>query len=123
MRAATHGPIPFDSRLLHWPRIDSTARAHAKGEIDGLDGDSYLNARDPCDAYTVKVVRSRGADLLVDVLGHGGCPKHQKPDVTVALRAVDRERLRKRLGVVTPATLRSVLNVLAELFEPWVAVV
>ena len=34
------------------------------------------------------------------------------------LRTVDRERLRKRLGVVTPATLRSVLRVLAELFEP-----
>ena len=34
------------------------------------------------------------------------------------LRTVDRERLRKRLGVVTPATLRSVLHVLAELFEP-----
>ncbi len=34
------------------------------------------------------------------------------------LRTVDRERLRKRLGVITPATLRAVLQVLAELFEP-----
>jgi mRNA interferase MazF len=34
------------------------------------------------------------------------------------LRTVDRERLRKRLGTVTPATLRLVLQVLAELFEP-----
>ena len=34
------------------------------------------------------------------------------------LRTVDRERLRKRLGVITPTTLRSVLHVLAELFEP-----
>jgi len=33
------------------------------------------------------------------------------------LRTVDRERLRKRLGSVPPATLRSVLHVLAELFE------
>jgi mRNA interferase MazF len=33
------------------------------------------------------------------------------------LRTVDRERLRKRLGSVTPATLRTVLKVLAELFE------
>ncbi len=33
------------------------------------------------------------------------------------LRTVDRERLRKRLGSVTPTTLRSVLQVLAELFE------
>lgn len=33
------------------------------------------------------------------------------------LRTVDHERLRKHLGSVTPATLRSVLQVLAELFE------
>jgi mRNA interferase MazF len=34
------------------------------------------------------------------------------------IRTVDRERLRKRLGAIKPATLRSVLQVLAELFEP-----
>ena len=33
------------------------------------------------------------------------------------LRTVDHERMRKRLGVVTPHTLRAVLRVLAELFE------
>ncbi len=33
------------------------------------------------------------------------------------LRTVDHVRLRKRLGSVTPATLRTVLQVLAELFE------
>ncbi len=33
------------------------------------------------------------------------------------LRTVDHERLRKRLGVVTPHTLHAVLRVLAELFE------
>jgi hypothetical protein len=85
MRAATHGPIPFDAALLHWLRVDSTARARAKDEIDGLDGDPYLNSQDPCDAYTVKTVRARGADLLVDVLGHGGCEAHNKADVTVVL--------------------------------------
>jgi hypothetical protein len=85
MLAATHGPIPFDSTLVHWLRVDSIAQARAKGEIDGLDGDPYLNAQDPCDAYTVKAIRQRGTDLLVDVLGHGGCAAHQKPDVTVAL--------------------------------------
>jgi hypothetical protein len=85
MLAATHGPVPFDAALVHWLRVDSTARARAKGEIDGLDGDPYLNAQDPCDAYTVKAVRTRGSDLLVDILGHGGCASHQKPDVTVAL--------------------------------------
>ena len=33
------------------------------------------------------------------------------------IRTVDRERFRKRLGAVSPATLQSVLKVLAELFE------
>ena len=85
MLAATHGPLPFDAVLVHWLRVDSTARARAKGEVDGLDGDPYLNAQDPCDSYTVKAIRARGRDLLVDVLGHGGCAAHQTPDVTVAL--------------------------------------
>ena len=44
MLAATHCPIPFDGALVHWLRVDSSARAHAKGEIDGLDGDPYLRA-------------------------------------------------------------------------------
>jgi mRNA interferase MazF len=33
------------------------------------------------------------------------------------LRTIDHERLRKRLGAVTPHTLHAVLRVLAELFE------
>lgn len=33
------------------------------------------------------------------------------------VRTVDNERLRKRLGTVSPATLRSVLRVLGEMFE------
>jgi mRNA interferase MazF len=33
------------------------------------------------------------------------------------VRTVDRERLRKRLGVIAPATLREVLRVLGEMFE------
>jgi mRNA interferase MazF len=34
------------------------------------------------------------------------------------VRAVDRERLRKRLGVLAPATLQSTLVVLQEMFAP-----
>ena len=85
MLAATKGPIPFDTVLVHWLRVDSTARARAKDEIDGLDGDPYLNAQDPCDAYSVRAVRARGSDLLVDVLGHGGCEAHRQADATVVL--------------------------------------
>jgi len=34
------------------------------------------------------------------------------------LRTVDRERLRKRLGIIAPATLTRVLTILGEMFEP-----
>lgn len=34
------------------------------------------------------------------------------------MRTVDRERLKKRLGTITPATLASVLAILGEMFEP-----
>jgi len=33
------------------------------------------------------------------------------------IRTVDRERLRRRLGRLTPATLAKVLNTLREMFE------
>jgi mRNA interferase MazF len=34
------------------------------------------------------------------------------------LRTVDRDRLKKRLGTITPATLIGTLAILAEMFEP-----
>jgi mRNA interferase MazF len=34
------------------------------------------------------------------------------------LRTVDRDRLRKRMGAISPATLTSVLAILGEMFEP-----
>lgn len=34
------------------------------------------------------------------------------------LRTVDRERLRKRLGTITPGTLQDALRILGEMFEP-----
>lgn len=85
MAAATHGPLPFDAELVRWLRIDSTARARAKGEVDGLDGDPYLNTQDPCDSYSVRSVRAQGHSLIVEVLGHGGCTTHLRPDVRVEI--------------------------------------
>lgn len=85
MNAATHGPLPFDPELVRWLRIDSTARARAKNEIDGLDGDPYLNSQDPCEAYTVQSIKVNGIRLLAEVRGQGGCAAHQKPDVVVEL--------------------------------------
>ncbi len=85
MLAATHGPIRFDPELVKWLRIDSTARAQAKDEIDGLDGDPFLNAQDPCNAYVARAVRAEGTAFLIDVTGRGGCAQHRTPDVTVRL--------------------------------------
>lgn len=85
MVAATRGPLVFDPELVRWLRIDSTARARAKDEVDGLDGDPFLNAQDPCDAYTAQAVRATGSFFLVEILGHGGCEVHTKADVVVEL--------------------------------------
>jgi hypothetical protein len=86
MAAATRGLLSFNPELVRWLRIDSTARARARGEIDGLDGDPYLNAQDPCDVYTARSVRMDGSSFLVDILGHGGCARHTRPDVIVELQ-------------------------------------
>ena len=85
MAAATRGPLAFDPELVRWLRIDSTARARSKDEVDGLDGDPFLNAQDPCDAYTAQAVKTAGPVFLVEILGHGGCEAHVKPDVVVEL--------------------------------------
>src|SRR6185437_10534069 len=83
MEAATRGPLPFNPELVRWLRIDSTAQARASGEIDGLDGDPYLNAQDPCDAYTARSATRTDSSVLVGVLGHGGCAEHVRLDVLV----------------------------------------
>jgi len=85
MVAATRGPVRFDPELVRWLRIDSTARARAKDEVDGLDGDPYLNSQDPCDAYAAKSAAASGPSFLVSVVGHGGCAKHDAADVVVEI--------------------------------------
>ena len=85
MAAATHGPIAFDAELVRWLRIDSTARASAKDEVNGLDGDPYLNAQDPCDSYSAQNAKPAGQSFMVPVLGKGGCAPHTVPDVIVEI--------------------------------------
>ena len=85
MVAATDGPLHFDAELARWLRIDSTARARNKAEVDGLDGDPYLNSQDPCDKYTARSGHVEGAKVLVEVFGSGGCPSRATPDVIVEL--------------------------------------
>jgi hypothetical protein len=89
MQAAAHGPLPFAPELVRWLRIDSTARAKTPNEINGLDGDPYLNAQDPCDAYSARSVNASGKAFLVNVVGHGGCPAHSTPDIVVEIGRVD----------------------------------
>lgn len=85
MVAATGGPLHFDAELVRWLRVDSTARARNTAEVDGLDGDLYLNSQDPCDKYTARPGRLEGAKVLVDVHGSGGCEARTTPDVVVEL--------------------------------------
>jgi hypothetical protein len=87
MVAATKGPLVFDKEMVRWLRIDSLARARAKDDIDGLDGDPYLNAQDPCDRYRAESVQRQGARFLINVRGVGGCQAHSTPDVIVVLEA------------------------------------
>lgn len=85
MTAAAHGPIAFDTELVRWLRIDSTARARAKDEVDGLDGDPYLNAQDPCDSYSAQNAKPAGQSFMVAVIGKGGCAPHTVPDIIVEI--------------------------------------
>jgi hypothetical protein len=85
MFAATNGPLRFQPELVRWLRIDSTARARNKDEVDGLDGDPYLNSQDPCKKYTVRAVHTQGTSFLADVVGTGECETRAKPDVVVEL--------------------------------------
>ena len=46
-------PADFTATLGAALRADAAARAAAVGEVDGLDGDPFLNAQDPCEQYVV----------------------------------------------------------------------
>ena len=83
MEALSRKQFAFAPGLVAALRADSTAEAKSDGDEDGLDGDPFLNAQDPCRRYVAKQVRHRGAAYLVEVLGSGGCAKHTVPDVVV----------------------------------------
>jgi hypothetical protein len=62
---------------------DTVAQARAKGEIDGLDFDPFLNSQDPCDSYVARRVRRDGAGFAVEVYGTCRVAKDARPDVVV----------------------------------------
>lgn len=83
MRAVRERPALFSPQLVRALRADSIATAQGGEEIDGLDGDPFLNAQDPCERYQPIRTRRAGQVYLVEVLGSGGCAVHQTPDVIV----------------------------------------
>ena len=64
---------------------DSVAQARAKGEIDGLDFDPFLNSQDPCDSYAARRVRRDGDGFAVEIYGTCRVKKDARPDVVVEL--------------------------------------
>ena len=87
MAALSRKQFTFAPELVAALRADSVAAAKSDDDEEGLDGDPFLDAQDPCRRYTAKAVRHRGASYLVDVLGSGGCGKHTVPDVVVEVAA------------------------------------
>lgn len=84
MEALSRKQFAFAPQLVAALRADSVAQAKSDGDDeDGLDGDPFLNAQDPCRRYVARGVHHRGAAYLVDVLGSGGCARHTVPDVVV----------------------------------------
>jgi len=83
MAALARKQFTFAPELVAALRADSVAQAKSDDDEEGLDGDPFLNAQDPCRRYVAKAVHHRGASYLVDVLGSGGCARHTDPDVVV----------------------------------------
>ncbi len=107
------------------------ARMPSRGEVllvelDPTRGSKIRKTR-PCLVVSPNELNHHLQTLIVAPMTTGGHAYPFRPtcrfggkDGRVALdqlRTVDRERLRKRLGVLSPATQASVFAVLAEMFE------
>jgi hypothetical protein len=60
-------PALFTPELLAALRRDAEARAAAKGEIDGLDWEPFLNSQDPCERYVVGDASRVASNVRVSV--------------------------------------------------------
>lgn len=83
-------PALFTPELLAALRRDADARrrAEANGQIDGLDGDPFLDAQDPCEAYVVGHASPEAAGVGVLVRVHAVCRgrREAQPAAVLALR-------------------------------------
>jgi hypothetical protein len=113
MRALTHKGITFSPELARALRRDSVAQARAKGEIDGLDYDPFVNGQDFCRRYTVGNVTRRGSSFLIEVRGSGACARHSTPDAIMELQAVNGKL--QVVNVRDPKTNGDLLSALARL--------
>lgn len=111
--------------------VKTVARVPSRGEVFLVELDptrgSEIRKTRPCVIISPDELNHHLRTAIVAPLTTGGHPYPYRVACRFAgksghivldqLRTVDRERLRKRLGVVGPATLRSVLQILAEMFE------
>lgn len=112
--------------------VKTVARLPSRGEVFLVEFDptrgSEIRKTRPCVVISPDELNQHLRTTIVAPLTTGGHPYPYRVACRFAgksghvvldqVRTVDHERLRKRLGAVSPATLRSVLHVLAEMFEP-----
>ena len=110
--------------------VKPAARAPSRGEVFLVELDpargSEIRKTRPCLVVSPDELNHHLRTTIVAPLTTGGHPYPYRVPcrfqaksghiVLDQLRTVDHERLRKRLGAVTPHTLQAVLRVLSELF-------
>ena len=114
------------------PRPAGPARVPSRGEVYLVELDptrgSEIRKTRPCVIVSPDELNHHLRTAIVAPLTTGGFPYPFRVAcrfggkaghvVLDQVRTVDRERLRKRLGTLTPATLSAVLTVLGEMFAP-----
>jgi hypothetical protein len=97
-------PDLFDAKLLAALRQDATARAAAVGEIDGLEGDPFLNSQDPCPRYTVGTATLVASTVRVPVYGQCGTAGDHTPAAFLELARRDSSWVIRNVLYVPPQT-------------------
>ena len=78
----------FEPALLQELKLDSEARARAKGELVGIDFDPFVGGQDPADRYEVRAVRWQNNQCSAEVWSvstPGTAAPTGKPDVVAEI--------------------------------------
>lgn len=106
-------PTVLAPDLLRALRRDSLAQTRAKGEIDGLDFDPFLNSQDPCERYEVGRATPNGEQYRVEVRAICNGIRSSHPSVVAEVaRNSDAWHLVNFLYPASHTDLRTVLHVL-----------